>query len=80
VYMDMCLCYDMFVSLKQMYNVLKDMDINYPAYVWTHNGWIQQMDISYNAHLWDTEPLIVHFVPFSHNDPGLEHCLVHSIM
>ena len=54
-----------------MYSVMKDMDINYPAYVWTHNGWIQKMDASYNVHQWDTEPLIVHFVPFSHNDPGL---------
>jgi len=54
-----------------MYSVMKNMDINYPAYVWTHNGWIQKMDASYSAHQWDTEPLVVHFVPFSHNDPGL---------
>jgi len=53
---------------------MKDMDINYPAYVWTHNGWIQKMDVAYNEHQWDTEPLIVHVVPFSHNDPGL--CVV----
>jgi len=55
------------------------MDINYPAYVWTHNGWVQQMDASYSVHQWDREHLVVHVVPFSHNDPGLCYCLVHRV-
>ena len=54
-----------------MQDVLTEMRVDYPAYIWTHNGWIQQMDTTYNQHKWDTSPLIVHIVPFSHNDPGM---------
>lgn len=53
-----------------MQNVSMEMQVNYPSYVWTHNGWIQQMDTTYDAHQWDQSPLVIHVVPFSHNDPG----------
>jgi len=53
-----------------MFEVLESMKLNYPSYVWAHNGWIQQMETQYNVKQWDNESLIVHVVPFSHNDPG----------
>ena len=54
-----------------MEEVLEQMKLSYPAYLWTHNGWVQQMDAKYDAGRWSRErPLVVHVVPFSHNDPG----------
>lgn len=29
------------------------------------------MDAQYDVRRWVNEPLTVHFVPFSHNDPGM---------
>lgn len=60
-----------FVIITQMYNVTLDMKIDYPAFIWTHNGWIQQMYATYDEHRWDNNPLVVHVVPFSHHDPGM---------
>lgn len=53
-----------------MSRVLSEMRIDYPSYVWTPSGWIQQMDTTYDESQWNEYPLQVHVVPFSHNDPG----------
>lgn len=54
----------------EMSRVLSEMRMDYPSYVWTPSGWIQQMDTTYDESQWNENPLQVHVVPFSHNDPG----------
>lgn len=57
-------------GVQKISSILDEMPVLYPSKIFTYTGWIQNLDVFYDSNQWSQKPLVVHVVPFSHNDPG----------